>query len=128
MVKRQKKDTRKRRGRKGFRQGEAEPRKITASTGYETCRERLSPFGGLLALIKFLDLIGFEEIFEQTYRAPAREPKLGHYRMILGILILLFIGFNRLWHFVYIRLDAMVCNLFPERLGEKITTLVLASP
>ncbi len=32
--------------------------------------------------------------------------------MILGILILLFIGFNRLWHFVYIRLDAMVCGFF----------------
>jgi hypothetical protein len=63
-------------------------------------------------LIRFLDLIGLEEIFEQTYRAPVREPKLGHYRMILGILILLFIGFNRLWHFIYIRLDAMVCGIF----------------
>jgi len=112
MVKRRKKDTRKRRGRKGFRKSEPEPRKITASSDYETCRERLSPFGGLLALIKFLDLIGLKELFEQVYRGPAREPKLGHYRMILGILILLFIGFNRLWHFVYIRLDAMVCGLF----------------
>jgi len=112
MVKRRKKDTRKTLGRKGFRKSEPEPRKITASTGYETCRERLSPFGGLLALIKFLDLIGLKELFEQVYRGPAREPKLGHYRMILGILILLFIGFNRLWHFVYIRLDAMVCGFF----------------
>jgi hypothetical protein len=112
MVKRRKKDTRKRHGRKGFRKGEPEARKITASTGYETCRERLSPFGGLLALIKFLDLIGLKELFEQVYRAPAREPNLGHYRMILGILMLLFIGFNRLWHFVYIRLDAMVCGFF----------------
>jgi len=112
MVKRRKKDTSKRRGRKGFRAGVEEPRKITASTRYETCRERLSPFGGLLALIKFLDLIGLKELFEQVYRGPVREPKLGHYRMILGILILLFIGFNRLWHFVYIRLDAMVCGFF----------------
>jgi hypothetical protein len=112
MVKRRKKDTRKRRVRKGFRKSEPEPRKITASTGYETCRERLSPFGGLLALIKFLDLIGLKELFEQVYRGPTREPKLGHYRMILGILFLLFIGFNRLWHFVYIRLDAMVCGIF----------------
>jgi hypothetical protein len=112
MVKRRKKDTRKRRARKGFRAGVGEPRKITASTGYETCRERLSPFGGLLALIKFLDLIGLKELFEQIYRSPTREPKLGHYRMILGVVILLFIGFNRLWHFVYIRLDAMVCGFF----------------
>ena len=112
MVKRRKKNTKKRCGRKGFREGVAEPRKITASTGYETCRKWLSPFGGLLALTKFLDLIGLKGLFEQIYRAPARAPKLGQYRMILGILILLFIGFNRLWHFVYIRLDAMVCGFF----------------
>jgi hypothetical protein len=32
--------------------------------------------------------------------------------MVVGILMLLFIGSNRLWHFVYIRLDAMVCGFF----------------
>ncbi len=26
--------------------------------------------------------------------------------------MLLFIGFNRIWHFVYIRLDAMLCGFF----------------
>ena len=97
---------------KGFCAGSASPRKITASTRYGTCRERLSPFGGLLGLIKFLDLLRFEEVFDHVYRGPRREPKLGHYRMVVGILMLLFIGFNRLWHFVYIRLDAMVCGFF----------------
>jgi len=63
-------------------------------------------------LIKFLDLLKFEEVFDEVYRGPTREPKLGHYRMVVGILMLLFIGFNRLWHFVYIRLDAMVCGFF----------------
>ena len=74
MVKKRKKDTTKSRVGKGIRESVAEARKITASTGYETCSERLSPFGGLLALIKFLDLMGLEGIFEQTYRAPARNP------------------------------------------------------
>ena len=32
--------------------------------------------------------------------------------MVVGILMLLFIGFNRIWHFVYIRLDAMLCGFF----------------
>jgi len=32
--------------------------------------------------------------------------------MMTGILMLLFIGFNRIWHFVYIRLDAMLCGFF----------------
>ena len=97
---------------KGFCERPSSPRKITASTPYGTCRERLSPFGGLLGLIKFLDLLKFEEVFDEVYRGPTREPKLGHYRMVVGILMLLFIGFNRLWHFVYIRLDAMVCGFF----------------
>ena len=84
-----------------------EARKISATTKFETCSEPLTAFGGVLALIKFLDLIKFEEIFESTYIKPTRETKLGHYRMVVGILMLLFIGFNRFWHFTYIRLDAM---------------------
>ena len=97
---------------KGFCAESAGSRKISASTLYGTCTERLSPFGGLLGLIKFLDLLRFEEVFDHVYREPGRDPKLGHYRMVVGILMLLFIGFNRLWHFVYIRLDAMVCGFF----------------
>ena len=32
--------------------------------------------------------------------------------MVVGLLMLLFIGFNRIWHFVYVRLDAMLCGFF----------------
>jgi len=112
MVKKQSKAITEEYASKGFCEGSAAPRKITASTSYGTCTERLSPFGGLLGLIKFLDLLRFEEVFNHVYQGPRRKPKLGHYRMIVGILMLLFIGFNRLWHFVYIRLDAMVCGFF----------------
>ncbi len=122
MVKRWKKNSRKRRPGKGFRKGLAEPRKIKASTVYGACSERLSPFGGLLALIKFLDLMGFEELFDRLYQAPKRTPKLGHYRMVVGILMLLFIGFTRLWHFAYIRLDAMVCGFFQVALLPAAST------
>ena len=121
MVKRRKKHNRKSRNSKGFNKDRAEARKINASTGYETCTEQLSPFGGLLALIKFLDLVGFKEIFHSAYQAPMREPKLGHYEMMSGILMLLFIGFNRIWHFVYVCLDAMLCGFF------RVTRLPAAS-
>jgi hypothetical protein len=33
--------------------------------------------------------------------------------MIVGILVLLFVGFNLLSHFIYIRLDGMMCGFFP---------------
>jgi hypothetical protein len=112
MVKRRKNVTRKGRIRKGFCKNCTKARKINASTVYETCTEQLSPFGGLLALIKFFDLVNFHKIFNFAYQPRSREPKLGHYSMMVGILMLLFIGFNRIWHFVYIRLDAVLCGFF----------------
>jgi len=112
MVNRQKNTTRKKRIRKEFCKHRAKASKINASTHYETCGEQLSPFGGLLALIKFFDLVNFHKIFDSAYKPTSREPKLGHYSMMVGILMLLFIGFNRIWHFVYIRLDAMLCGFF----------------
>jgi hypothetical protein len=121
MVKSSKSKNRKNRKNKGFKRNVASARKINASTPCETCTEQLSPFGGLLAMIKFFDLIDFKQIFHAAYRAPARQPKLGHYSMVAGLLMLLFIGFNRIWHFSYIRLDAMLCGFF------RLTKLPVAS-
>ncbi|MBN1548927.1 MAG: IS1380 family transposase [Syntrophaceae bacterium] len=121
MVKQRKHNNRKSRTGKAFSKNRARARKINASTRFETCSEQLSPFGGLLALIKFFDLVDFREIFHFAYQSPSRQPKLGHYSMMTGILMLLFIGFNRIWHFVYVRLDAMLCGFF------KLTRLPAAS-
>lgn len=121
MVKRRKNRSTKRRTGKGSNANGAKARKINASTQYDTCTEQLSPFGGVLALIKFLDLVDFKEIFDSTYIRPRRNPKLGHRSMVIGILMLLFIGFNRIWHFVYVRLDAILCGYF------RITRLPVAS-
>ena len=112
MVKSNKSKKLQNRKRKGVAKTPARAKKIDASTAYDTCSEQLSPFGGVLPLVKFLDLIGFQEIFNSTYKAPSRKPKLGHYKMVVGILMLLFIGFNRIWHFSYLRLDAMLCGFF----------------
>jgi len=112
MVKRRKINNRKSCIRKGFCKRRTKARKINASTAYETCTEQLSPFGGLLALIKFIDLVNFHKILDSAYQKPSRNPKRGHYLMMVGILMLLFIGFNRIWHFVYVRLDAMLCGFF----------------
>lgn len=84
---------------------------ITPDTPYGECSERLTAFVGLLALVKFLDLIGFEKALAEHYVHPAREPKMGGYRMVPGMLMLPFIGFQRLGHFAYVRTDAMVCGI-----------------
>lgn len=95
---------------------------ITPDTPYGECSEKLTAFGGLLALVKFLDLIGFEKAFAEQYVHPKREPKLGGYRMVLGMLLLLFIGFQRLGHFAYIRTDAMVSGVLRVAVLPAVST------
>lgn len=98
------------------------PVRITAETPYGECSERLTAFGGLLALVKFLDLLQFEAAFGQHYVRPNRAPKLGDYRMVLGVLLLLFIGFQRLGQFAYIRADAMVCGVLRVAVLPAVST------
>lgn len=122
MVKRKNKYNSKDHVNKGSSGNAAEASKIGPSTGYGFIRERLSPFGGLLGLVKFFDLVKFSEIFHGLYKPPSREPKLGHYNMIYGLILLLFIGFNRVWHFFYIQLDAMLCSIFNLEKLPYVTT------
>jgi Transposase DDE domain group 1 len=106
----------------GGKEVQPKANRIGFSTAYGYCRERLSPFGGLLGLVKFLDLVGFKEIFEGFYKPPERMPEMGHYNMVCGILLLLFIGFTRVWHFVYLQFDAVVCGIFHRVKLPYVTT------
>ncbi|TVM00418.1 MAG: hypothetical protein CV087_13695 [Candidatus Brocadia sp. WS118] len=112
MVKEQDKDTAKRRENQGKAECPVQASKIGHSTVYRYCSERLSPFGGLLGLVKFMELIRFQEIFEGLYNPPSRTPEMGHQKMVYGFIMLLFIGFNRVWHFLYIQTDSMLCSIF----------------
>jgi len=112
MVKRQDNDNSKSRENQGKAECPAQASKIGHSTPYSYCSERLSPFGGLLGLVKFMELIQFKEIFAGLYTPPTRTPDMGHYNMVCGFIMLLFIGFNRVWHFLYIQTDSMLCSIF----------------
>jgi hypothetical protein len=100
------------RGSKGFCERSCTPRRITDSTTYDTSKECIKPIGGLLWLMNFWDLLSFEEMFDHVYRRRRRDPEVGHYGMVVGILVLLSIRLDLLWHFVYMSLDAMVCGFF----------------
>ena len=69
-------DNKKKQLSKGFTANSAKAGKINASTEYESCDEQLNPFGGLLAVIKFCDLVKFKEIFNYAYHRPIRRSKL----------------------------------------------------
>ncbi|MGQ3684982.1 MAG: hypothetical protein ACUBOA_08290 [Candidatus Loosdrechtia sp.] len=72
MVKKQNKNTTKRQENQEEAGCPAKASKIGSSTAYSYCSERLSPFRGLLGLVKFMELIRFKEIFEGLYTPPTR--------------------------------------------------------
>src|SRR4030042_5589769 len=116
MVKRQEQGSAERCKNQGGNGCQQKASKIGPSTAYDYCRERLSPFGGLVGLVKF------KEIFEGFYKAPERLPEMGHYNMVFGLLLLLFIGFTRVWHFLYIQFDSLVCGIFNRVKLPYVTT------
>ena len=83
-------------------------RTITAATPYGFIDEHLTPFGGLFSLEKLLNAFEIERAFSEHFVAPDRTPQLGHWRMVKGILNLQFIGLQRLYHFTYVKDDAML--------------------
>ena len=111
MVRLSKKTTRKRPENQGRKQPLAKAIKIGPSTPYGYTDEYLTPFGGLLALEKLLDGLKFKELFEQLFVEPNRKTFYGSYFFIKGFLLLLFIGFRRLYHFVYIQEDPMLLGI-----------------
>jgi hypothetical protein len=77
MVKTQEKDTAKSYGNQGLRGHSGKAVRIGPSTAYSYCSERLSAFGGLLGLMKFMDAVQFEELFTRHYIPPGRTARTG---------------------------------------------------
>ena len=111
MVRRRRKNNCNRRRNQGSRRQRSEAIKIKASTPHGFTQERMTPYGGLLGLVKLWDGLGFEDKFDKVFVAPRRKPMLGHLRMIQGLVLLLFIGFCRIGHFVYVDRDPMVLGI-----------------
>jgi len=122
MVKSKKENTLGKATGQGFLQTSGRPAEIKAGTSYEFCDTRMTAFGGLLALVKFIDLVKFKEIFESRYCSPSRKPELGCYRMLQGFLMLMFVGFTRIGHIEYIRRDAMICGILGVTILPAIST------
>jgi hypothetical protein len=121
-VKTEKKHTPKSRLNQGESPEAGKPAKIKPDTAYEMTEGRMTAYGGLFGLVKFLDLIGFREVFVEYYQSPGRKPELGCYRMVLGFLILLFVGFARVGHLEYLRRDPMVCGILEVEILPAVST------
>jgi hypothetical protein len=88
--------------------------KINAFTSHGLCDTRITAFGGLFPLIKFLKIVEFEQIVSQHYTSPRRKTQLGCYKMLTGFIMLIFIGFQRINHFDYIRTESLICGFLRQ--------------
>jgi hypothetical protein len=52
-----------------------------------------------------------DELFDNAFIKPKRVPERGHYFMFQGLMYLLIIGFQRLYHFTYIAHDPMLLGV-----------------
>ena len=102
MVKSRRKNNRKRGQKQGENKEQGKVRKIKASTRHGYTDDYLSPYGGLLPLVKLWDALKFEELFKEVFIEPGRKTEYGSLFFVKGLLVLLFIGFCRVNHFVYI--------------------------
>ncbi len=111
MVKSKDKHTQKKGLKQGGKEARRRPKKIKASTRHGYTNQFLSPYGGLLPLVKLWDALKFESLFVRSYCEPSRQTEYGSLFFIKGLLMLLFIGFCRLYHFVYVCEDAMLLGI-----------------
>lgn len=122
MVKHNTHDTVGSRINQGETQSAALPCKIGPDTPHELCGQQLSAFGGITALVKMLDILDFRNMFESHYKSPTRKTKLGCFKMMYGLLMLLFIGFNRVGHVLYVRRDPALCGVLGVTILPAVST------
>jgi len=111
MVKSKKQHNEKKGQKQGGKGHPRKTRKIRASTRHGYTDELMSPYGGLLPLVKLWDALKFESLFSEVYCEPVRESQYGSQFLVKGLILLLFIGFCRLNHFVYVCEDAMLLGI-----------------
>lgn len=95
---------------------------IGPSTPYEFTTELFTPFGGFLLFVKMLEALQFEKLFDETFIKPGRTPQHGHYFMFKGLIFLLVIGFQRLFHFSYVSHDPMLLGILAVAQLPVVTT------
>jgi hypothetical protein len=122
MVKSKGQDTGGKGQKQGKREGFGKARKIKGSTRHGYTEELLSPYGGLLPLVKLWEALQFDVVFSQTYLEPLRVTAYGSLFFVKGLLLLLFIGFCRLNHFVYVNEDPMLLGVLGVRQLPAVST------
>src|SRR2546427_2223057 len=105
MVKSGKKHSRKTPARQAFQTTQSEPNKIGVSTPYDFEGKNLTPYGGLLPVATMLEKLGFQQLVEEAITSKRQTRAMSLYRFALGIVLGIYVGFQRLNQMRFIARD-----------------------
>jgi hypothetical protein len=85
--------------------------KIVASTPYDFQARNLTAYGGLLPVAAMLEKIGFQQLVEQPLTVKRRTRSMPMYGFILGMVMACYVGFSRLNHQRFLKLEPMLTGI-----------------
>jgi hypothetical protein len=89
----------------------AEPLKIGASTPYNFSARNLTAYGGLLPVATMLEKLGFQQLVEETLTIRRQTRAMPVYRFVLGMVLVLYVGFSRLNHLRFVEREPMLTGI-----------------
>jgi len=89
----------------------ADPLKIGASTPYDFSARNLTAYGGLLPVATMLEKLGFRQIVEDTLTIRRQTRAMPVYRFVLGVVLMLYVGFSRLNHLRFVDREPMLTGI-----------------
>ena len=89
----------------------AGPWKIGASTPYDFSARTLTAYGGLLPVATMLEKLGFQQLVEETLTIRRRTRAMPVYRFVLGMVLVLYVGFSRLNHLRFVEREPMLTGI-----------------
>jgi len=105
------------------------PNKINASTPYNFTGKNLTPYGGLLPVATMLEKLNFQELVVSTITSKRKTRVMGLEKFILGIVLGLYVGFERLSQLRFIAADPLLTGILEiEKLpGQSVLWRFLAA-
>ena len=97
--------------RQGIESVVAGPLKIGASTTYDFSARNLTAYGGLLPVATMLEKLGFQQLVEETLTIRRRTRAMPVYRFVLGMVLVLYVGFSRLNHLRFVEREPMLTGI-----------------
>jgi len=89
----------------------AEPLKIGAATPYDFSARNLTAYGGLLPVATMLEKLGFQGLVQETLGLQRQTRAMPAYRFVLGIVLVLYVGFSRLNHLRFLEHEPMLTGI-----------------